>query len=685
MGAIAPGLATVPLTDDLGISPTTRVVPDTTIVEPVSERELPELEMPDDLRNEIALWIGDEINKAKSERQEVEEKWKLIQVLYEMTELTDKDFPFEDSSHLVIPIIATFTETVWAKIVNTIFAPADPFAAKPLRAEFIEAAKALRKFLTWSSKEELDLESVCSSMFLELVKLGTCVAKVVYAVEEREMFVYDPKTREYTQTTVRLKDNPEIIHVPLADFYFRLGNKSQDDCTWKSHRFTLSWGEILRRRADGRFKAEYVDKFLANWRENKVKDAKPKQPAGTPATRTPFEAARDDVSGEMPLSNDEFEFHEIWFEYIVHTKHKLPIRLVAWYEPNSGALLNIKHNWYPLQDDPFEVCPYIPREHRIYGIGVGNMAMPFQNEITAMHNQRLDNATVANANVTFVKDDSTTPLNFRVKPGGTYAVDDPNSVKVMPMGQKYDSTINEEQHTLSMVQQRVGIQDYIQQQTGQTSTQAIINMQEATRKFDIVIRNIRRFMSRIMEKVMLLYQQHYPDGKTVLVLGPDGDYIEQLWQMPQKSIKYGVAIQVTATTSTTSKELERQTKLSLFNMMTQYYGQLTQYVMQANNPQMPPVVQQTMLIIVEALGMLVNSILEDFDEPNADRLVVNEDSRREFAAANPGGGAGQPPQPPVPGGQAPAGGGGAAPGSLDGLNSRVAAVQQLLASQGAGR
>jgi hypothetical protein len=141
-------------------------------------------------------------------------------------------------------------------------------------------------------------------------------------------------------------------------------------------------------------------------------------------------------------------------------------------------------------------------------------------------------------------------------------------------------------------------------------------MQESTRRFDIVIRQIRMFLSSIMKKVLLLYQQYYPNGKAILQHGADGAFVEEIFLMNPNDIKNGIGVHVTATTSASSKDAERQTKLSLFNLLTTYYGQLTQYIMAAENPQLPPAARESFVAIINALSDFVDEILEDFDVRN---------------------------------------------------------------------
>ena len=253
-----------------------------------------------------------------------------------------------------------------------------------------------------------------------------------------------------------------------------------------------------------------------------------------------------------------------------------------------------------------------------------------------MHNQRLDSVTVRNAPVFKRKSDRLGPEDIVFRVGASIPVEEMDDIEVLFQGNPVDSTIQEEQHTLSLLQQRVGMQDFQSQELLQNSqaTTALAIMAEGVRRFDDNIANVREWLGRIIMKALLLYQAYYPEGREVMVLGEDGLFVEQIWTLPKQWLYKGIGVQVTATTSSTSKELERQNKLSLFGLLTQYYGNLTQYAVQAQNPQFPEPVRLIMLKIVESLTTLVEDILEDFEIRNAAELAITFDSLRQGIEAS---------------------------------------------------
>jgi hypothetical protein len=572
--------------------------------------DLPDLDISEEKEKEIARWLEDQLTNALLARESLVDLWLEIQEWYEKTELEEKkDYPFEGAAHLMVALMPTFIEQIKAKIHNTIWAPSEPFTAKIRNKDFAELIKPVRSFMTWSAEEELDLQEVYDSLLLEYLKLGSGVTKTIYTVIDEPAFLWvegdTPNEGEWVEYTERTKDQPEVLHVPLDDILWPIEARSFETAEWKAHRVRLSWPEIQHRAARG----DFVDiERLEAWEEKQ---------------RTDYEEERQDQASVQPVEMTEYELWEVWFRHPLK-EDGLAVKQVWWFHLDSTLVFRKQYNWYPKQMDPFDILTYETREHRILGNGVGQMVLSVQKEVSTMHNQRLDSATVVNAPVFKRRADALGSEDIIFRPGGSIPVEEMDDIEPLFTGVRLDSTVEAEQHTLALLQQRIGMQDFTSQQAlgNAQSTAVLAIMAESTRRFDGTIRKVRKHASSVMTKVLLLYQKYSPKGKAMMVLGEDGELVEAFLAFPEKWITDGISISVTATTSTTSKELERQNKLSLFGLVTQYYGQLTQYVLQANNPQLPEPVRMVLLRIVDGLTTLVEDILEDFDLRNAEELAI---------------------------------------------------------------
>lgn len=580
--------------------------------------ELPDVTISEEKLNEINLWLDQQIRDALLAREDLEQSWLEIYEWYEKTELeTKKDFPFKGAAHIMIQLMPTYCERIKAKLINSLFMPKDPFAVSPSRKEFNELVKPLRDFCTWASTFDLDLEEQFDTILSEETKLGNAVVKIVYLQEDETFFEYNEEIEQFEEVTKRTQDGVEVIPIALPDHLFPMESRKYDKVAWEGHRVRLTWNEVLERIASGLYDKEAED-VLRSWEENQ---------------KTRFEEGRHEQV-DIPIQDlVEFEVWEIWFKFLLKDTDKVPTKLVWSFHLDSKTALRKQYNWYPLGLNPYEMIAFEPREHKIYATGVGRMTLPVQKEVSVMHNQRLDSVNLRNSVVFKRKQDSMAPDEISPTQGGVITMEDPEK-DLIPMifGQQYDSTIQDEQHTLGLLQQRIGLEDYFGDDlAGAAATVAMQMRQESTRRFDGHMRRHRKFMQKIMIKALLLYQKYMPEEKPILILGEDGQWIQAVFQFPDVWITEAMGISVTATTSSTSKEQERQGKLSLFGLLTQYYGQLTQYLLQASSEQLPPPVRIAMFHIVNGLTTFVEDILEDFDLHNADELTIALSDLREQA------------------------------------------------------
>lgn len=601
------------------------------------------IKLPDGMESRIAEWLSTEIHNTRIARGELEDIWAEINEMYDETELKGKkNFPFENAAHLVIPVLPMMVETAKSKVFSTIFAPKDPLTPTSLRPEFSPFEKPLRRFLTWAAKHELKLNDRLDPIILEMFKLGTAVGKAVYTKEYKNQMVWNAALDDFEDRVYILKDSPEIVHPALEDILFPLDatDDTLNEVAWISERFRVGRNTFKSWAKSKSFDKDKIEKIRA-WEDDRYNEVE--------ESRT--------QAGEKATYRHSVELEEVWFDHVLDDDSPELYRLCGYLHLPTRTFLKLTHSWFPYGLHPYEICQLERREHKVYGNGFGQIGRVYQQEISTQHNQRLDAMTIANANVFKRKADSMIPESLVFRPGASIPVDDMDDLQPLFSGQKYDSTIQEEQNTLALLRERVGLQEYAPDVLASAQTGSLaLALGESTRRFDQVVGRVRGFIARLMMKIMLLYQKYYPEGKSIMLQGEEGQAMAiYTAQFPEEFIYNGMAIEVTATTSVTSAELDRQHKMTLFNMLTQTYGQVTQYLMQAANPQLPQPVRLSILAFVDGLLDYVGDVIEDYNLSNTREIgavttqvkEAVESIRQEVMGGVPGG---QPGMGGVPGG-----------------------------------
>lgn len=563
---------------------------------------------------EIVNHLTSEIQDDLDARRNLEMEWADIRRMFDLTELPEKkNFPFEGAAHLMVPLIATFTAHVVAKILNTIWTPQSPIAIASLNPQFHPFLRDIRAYINHLILEVMKLAEEMGPALLDFVLLGTGVTKTFFEDTDRILMEYDPTQEKHVGKPIKVHNGPRTISIPLNDYGFRAGTRKHEDSPHHWHRIRLTEAELRNRMLQGRYNKEAVMQILEAHKE----------PSDTEHEE---EVLLRESAPYWTDDTNEYEIFEVWFQWSLKDNEP-PAQLVWVVHKDANIALRKQYNWMPLGDTPFDLEVFEERPNRVYGAGVGKMTMSAQKEVSTMRNQSLDNRTLANTTMLLVQDDSLLPDNIPVKPGGSIRVGD-TSTELVPfaIGRPFDSSVQDEQHVLSMVQQRVGIQEYFGDDgaaAGGTANAVLAVMAERTRRFDLVIRRVRRWVASIASKALLLEQKYGPKERAIAIMGEKGVPVAQLLSLPEGNLADGVTLTLTATTSTTSQEMERNNKLSLWGLSTQYHGQVSQFLLQAFTPGLPPTVAMALLQSVESLTTVYEDILQDYNLPQAEELGIN--------------------------------------------------------------
>ena len=162
-------------------------------------------------------WIVPEITTAETARASLERRWRDWMEQYRAPANQPlKSFPWEGAANYVMPVTAIDVDQLYAKFIQTIHAPANLWTIEALNPNWTDAAKPIQDFMQWLDGAILKMEDVNKRALLEMVKFGTCVYKVDWHFERRNVWSYDENGgRIRAERTV---SHPIVDHVRLTDF-----------------------------------------------------------------------------------------------------------------------------------------------------------------------------------------------------------------------------------------------------------------------------------------------------------------------------------------------------------------------------------------------------------------------------------------------------------------------------------
>ena len=571
----------------------------------------------------LTEYILGEIEQSQSDQSEFLQNLKLWTNLYE-GKVYEKDFPWKDCANIRLPFTATNCEAIFSRMMNSIFSMEPFWTVKPLAAGTWDYAKNLETFLEFASGSVLRMYETCQSWFMPAVKYGTSPLKISWREDWRSYFKRIGGERVLDKRL--MFRGPRLEPLPLQDFFRPSGYANIKDFPWVGHRFYLNTMQIKGMKADYGWNEKYIDKVLSFPVERKTE-------------------VEDEVAEKTGVQNilcDQYEFYECYLYWNMKEDDDVYVPLMAVIHPTTRQLLYVEDFPYDHGEWPFAAIRYMPRENDFLGIGVIQMLEHIQKTLDTSMNQIIDNATLANARWFKWKKGSPLPRNLKIRPGAVIPVDDPNDIVAEQLGDTYQSNPFYIQFLMQQGERRSGLTEYsmgrespvVGSRATATSTLALI--QEANRRFDLTLKDIRNSSTEVGYQCLELWQQ-YTDGlydymyKRPEVANAMFAALPNTQQeLMQKSIEFSgtdfrssYMIELKASSSASNKEIEKQNNMALYQMMAQHNQQMAQIVMQLESPQAPPGFKDFMYKIGVAQGELARRILYSYDIKDAETLAVS--------------------------------------------------------------
>jgi len=566
-----------------------------------------------------------------------------------------RNFPWPGAANVEIPLIGITVDSIVARIINTVFAMEPFWTIRGLNKNTDKMARPLQDYIEWSRRHEFDLYKAVRSNVIELVKYGWSWYKYGWEVYTKPQYITGPDGLAVRKDEVIRR--PNIYHVLNRDVITQAGVEDEVQAEWLCHRVRLTDNQMRLRQFDGVYAFD-LDKTIkmkedASEYHESLKPSRMSSTHGVEKLNTIYE-----VYVEWPYLDD------------------VPVPIVIAYHRETRQVGRAVFNAYPFR--PLKKIKFIEREGQLEGMGIAKRLWQLQEELSTLHRQQIDNSTLANTRF-FVGRRNVVRSNTQIWPGRVLLVNDP-SKDLIPyqMGDIYQSQGMLESRALAYSERASGVSDY---QLGResstagsraTATSTLALIQEGNRRFDLNIRDMRESLSHVGRDIILLNQMFRPKGIAYFVQGQDGQYTEALLNLPPEFSVAKLAVELTATTATINKEIEKQGLMGLLGIVNQYYEKLIQVGLLVMNPQIPPEVKDLAVRSAEGAKYLLERIVQTFDVKAIDTIIPGlvNDANAEIGGADRGpagapanGGMGN-----VPGllGQSPGNGTGG-PGGFGGL------------------
>ncbi len=497
--------------------------------------------------------------------------------LYESRPLErNRQFPFENASNLVVPIIGIHCDTLHARIMASLWKTKPLFYSK-LYGQYDKDMDPVRQswedYLVYEATEpeELDLYSVESEWVAEIVRYGTSTMKVVNTQRYDDYFQPagdSSSVKDGNFIRKMIYDGPCPQKLAYQDFLIPENIARWQQADIKIHIARLTHHDLMRRKMFGVYDEAALTTVLAQ-PDRYSPDYVVKQRQEDADAKTSSQGYR------------EWDVHECWFQWRTTSGDFTP-RIIVWYHFKSNTLMRAVYDYYP--DQPFVMGRLLYRDDSVRGYGLCETLGQFQEELSVIHNQRRDNQTVANTKVWRVDPNSKLHEGYKVYPGAMLPADE-GEIEALAMGEVSQLSIEEEKLSIDLAERRSGVSPPMQGM-GAGSAQGKRGVYSA---------------AGIGEQAELIREA--------------AGYV--------KSGKLGLT--VNASSASVNKEIEKQNDLMLTQIINKHYQAIGQLVQSIQSVQTSPALKDYFQHVIDASNKLMRGILRNFDRDDSEILIPEVD------------------------------------------------------------
>ena len=644
--------------------------------------ELVNVDFGADVEAEIEEYIHQQIEWLEKAHRELHDtripKWRKL-YLGTPSEQT-RNFPFPNAANTIVQVVGETVDTMTARVMGLIGATHPLFVFQNYaKAKTGKERKAnegrkvtLENFMEIVGMEpsELDLQRVEAQWFTDAAKLGTGFVKlsvedrveaVVVGYEEAKKKIKGEETTIYAGPRVTKLRHEDVMADPTA--------QTLEDANFVSVRHKLYRTDLEDRAHREIYEKDAVEKII-----------------GSPDRGAPREPERQELQDQgiatpaFPESTAEWDIYECYFAWW-HNKRKY--RLIYSYHKKSKTVLRKVFNFLPKNELPVKRAKLGYRTDGLYGHGYAELLENYQEELSTTHNQRLDNATVANIRALRVSPRARAlDANMELYPSGLL-IGEAGEIEAIPVGDVYPSTFKNEEMTLGLVARRAGITPAVSGGGTGTITKrpqvyssqgTLAVMQENNSVVGFATSEFRHAHVTLGSALTALYGKFGTGGREQM-FGLDSVVLEEALREFEAD---RLRIPLRASTGSLNREVDKQTGMIVAGLMQRHYTAVGQLMQAISNPIVPPETKKYFISVIQASELLHKRVVKDFGYEQPDIFVPEAEVGEGENAPTVQGGQMAPGGPPAAGaGPAGAeGGGGLLPGG-----SMVGALAGLGAPQ----
>lgn len=560
-------------------------------------------------RQKLSDFLSTEIEQASMERSDFILKLARWKVAYKAPVATKpKNYPIHNASNITTAVIKEAVNTIVAQVIQATMTAKPWWILEDLATEWEPMIDPIERFLNIAAERDLEIDNAMIDAITEMCKLGTTVLGEEWEVDERSVYQYTADGSQVYKRTVVDRDGPQLKHIPLHRFWIRFNERDIQKAKWCATELWMSEDDLVAKRNQKKFHS--IDSIIRAEEDAQLSD--------------PVNEGQEKIEQTIPSHIKRFKIFRMFVSFDVDNDGK-PEELLVYYHPESNTIVGDFFNPYWHGKRPFIKMGYFPIEDRFYDEGLCEMLEGLQRAISSWTNRRADNATMANLKMWIKR-----RMSRGINPGDPLylgkvieVTDIHNDLKEIQMAEIYPSTVNEE----NLLQQRANrISGISEASLGSaspvsrtTAAAQLALLQEASKRIDLTVRQVRKGFNKIGWFTIQLYFQYGTLGKGLAWMGDRGRIVDAVFRLPRKANELGFAIRAQTPTSLVNKQVQRESKLQIYQLLVQAHESILPLAAQFAPDSLPEIARG----LVTGTKKFLTDALETFDETDPEGILAS--------------------------------------------------------------
>lgn len=606
-----------------------------------------EADLGKDVNAEIEGFVREQLEWLEEAHRELHQnnipKWRKLYlgVPQEMT----RNFPFPNAANTIVQVIGETTDAMVARVMGLLYATHPLWIFKNYAKAQAEEEKKMNEIkrqvledfmdLVGFEPSLLNLQEAESLWYTDAAKLGTAFLKIgMEKVEEAVAVGYGDggKIKARVET---IYNGPTVTKLRHEDVYADPKAQTLEKSDFVAVRRALTRQQLEERVFTGAYDAAAVESII-----------------DSPDRAVPREQVRTELQSQgisspnRPESTAEWDIYECYFGWWAG-KPKRKFRLVYTAHKRTKTVMRRIFNPMPKNDLPVKRAKLGYRTDGMYGHGYAELLETYQEELSTTHNQRLDNATVANVRALRVSPNARTlDANMELYPAAIL-VGEKDDIESIQVGDVYPSTFKNEEMTLQLVARRSGITPAVagsgsgsmgKRPPVYSSQGTLAVMQENNSQVGFATAEFRHAHVMLGSALASMYGKFGTNGLEE-AFGLDS---EALTEALDEFTDGKMRIPIRAATGSLNKEVDKQAGMMMAGVLQRHYTAVGQLLQAIANPMVPPQAREYFTSLVGASEMFHKKLIKDFGYDQPDLYVPEakvEQPKPAGQAGQAGGGA----------------------------------------------